>query len=370
MLHASVSGVGAASGGHIDRGRPWLRWLASSALLIAFAASSLAAVPATPPPALSQDPQEPPAAQVRALKRAGDAVVALRVTATEGATSAESLGVRRSGSGVVIGSDGLILTIGYLLLEAETIEIVTQDNRRLPARQVGYDTATGFGLVRPLVGLVGIEPVPLASGSGLRQGEPLLVAMGSGTGTEVAFTQFVGMRPFSGYWEYFIESALFTSPPVGNHSGAPLFNRDGELLGIGSLLVLEAAGTDTVLPGNMFVPVELLRPVLGELQATGKTRASSRPWLGVSSSEKNGRIQVVRVDRQGPALEAGLKPGDLVLEVDGREVNTLEAFYKQIWARSEPNADVELTVKQGEEVRKITIRAVDRLQTLRKPAGI
>ncbi len=325
-----------------------------------------------PPPADAASPRQAEAAspQVLALQRAGDAVVALRITATEGATSAESLGMRRSGSGVVIGPDGLILTIGYLLLEAETIEVITQDDRTLPARQVAYDLATGFGLLRPLVPLRGVEPVPMTGVAGLTPGEPLLVATGSNTGTEVGFTRLVATRPFSGYWEYHIESALFTSPPVANHSGAPLFNRNGELVGVGSLFVLEAAGTDRALPGNMFVPVDLLRPVLAEMQSTGRTRASVRPWLGLSSSERDGHVQIVRVDRQGPALAAGLQPGDVVLEVDGIEVATLEAFYKQIWKRPAPDAEVELTVQQGAQTRKVRIQAVDRMQTLRKPAGI
>lgn len=325
-----------------------------------------------PPPADAASPRQAEAAspQVLALQRAGDAVVALRITATEGATSAESLGMRRSGSGVVIGPDGLILTIGYLLLEAETIEVITQDDRTLPARQVAYDLATGFGLLRPLVPLRGVEPVPMTGVAGLTPGEPLLVATGSNTGTEVGFTRLVATRPFSGYWEYHIESALFTSPPVANHSGAPLFNRNGELVGVGSLFVLEAAGADRALPGNMFVPVDLLRPVLAEMQSTGRTRASVRPWLGLSSSERDGHVQIVRVDRQGPALAAGLQPGDVVLEVDGIEVATLEAFYKQIWKRPAPDAEVELTVQQGAQTRKVRIQAVDRMQTLRKPSGI
>lgn len=348
---------------------PWLTPTRLASLL--GAAALLLALPATPPAtAATPSPAAASSAQVQALRRAGDAVVALKVAATEGATSADSLGQQRWGSGVVIGADGLILTIGYLLLEAETIEIVTQDDRTLPARQVAYDLATGFALVRPLVPLRGIEPVPLAGVATLQPGEPLLVATGSNSGTEVGFTRLVGTRPFSGYWEYHIEAAVFTSPPVANHSGASLFNRNGELLGVGSLFVLEAAGPDRTLPGNMFVPVDLLRPVLAEMQSTGRTRASVRPWLGVSSSERGGHVEIVRVDRSGPALAAGLQPGDVVLEIDGVQVSTLEAFYKQLWTRPDAEADVELTVQQGSEIRKVKVHAVDRMQTLRKPEGI
>jgi serine protease Do len=350
------------------QGSPRRLWAFVASALWLFALSALSAAHAASPGTSRQPEAVSP--QIQALQRAGDAVVALRVTATEGATSADSLGMRRSGSGVVIGPDGLILTIGYLLLEAETIEVITQDDRTLPARQVAYDLATGFGLLRPLVPLRGVEPVPMAGVAGLTLGEPLLVATGSSSGTEVGFTRLIAMRPFSGYWEYHIESALFTSPPVANHSGAPLFNRNGELVGVGSLFVLEAAGADRTLPGNMFVPVELLRPVLAEMQSTGSTRASIRPWLGLSSSERDGHVLIVRVDRQGPALAAGLQPGDVVLEVDGIEVATLEAFYKQLWKRPAPDAEVELTVQQGSETRKIRIQAMDRMRTLRKPSGI
>ncbi|MDM0014157.1 S1C family serine protease [Variovorax sp. J22P168] len=331
------------------------------------ATAATAAAPAATPALLDVAAAE---ARVQALQRAGDAVVAVQVTATEGATSAENLGRLRMGSGVVIGEDGLILTIGYLLLEAETIEVLTPDDRRLPARQVAYDLATGFGLIRPLVPLIGIEPVPLAGVAALTPGEPLLAAFAGRGGTEVGFTRLVAVRPFSGNWEYHIDVALFTSPPIANHSGAPLFNRDGELVGIGSLLVREAGGPNRALPGNMFVPVELLQPVLAEMQATGRTRASARPWLGLSSFERDGHVQIVRVDRWGPSLEAGLQPGDVVLAVDGVEVGTLEAFYKQLWRRPLADAEIELTVRQGPEVRRIKVHAIDRMGTLRKPEGI
>lgn len=313
----------------------------------------------------------PPAAQqtIDALARANAAVVGIQVNAAEGAASIETLGQQRSGSGVVIGADGLILTIGYLMLEAENIQIVTQDNRVLPARAVGYDLATGFGLVQPLLPLRGIAPVPFGSYAEMEPGSVLMAATGGGDG-DVSMTQLVSKRPFSGYWEYFIDSALFTSPPIQNHSGAPLFNQKGELVGIGSLFVMDARGENRRLPGNMFVPTDLLKPVLAELQRTGSTAVSRRPWLGLSSAEQGGRVQVVRVSKQSPALAAGLQPGDVVLAVDGAKVTTLEAFYKKLWERSDPNAEIQLTVLQGADVKTLTIKAVDRMSTMRKPAGI
>ena len=196
---------------------------------------------------------------IDALTRAHGAVVGVDVTAAEGARSADTLGHERSGSGVVIGPDGLILTIGYLMLEADTIEIETQDGRTFPAKAVAYDGATGFGLIRPLLPLPGIRAAPLGTLQNLATGERLVVVTGGDDG-EMVITQLLSKRPFSGYWEYHIEAALFTSPPVTNHSGAGLFNERGELVGIGSLFVADALGAPPRVAGNMFVPVDLLRP--------------------------------------------------------------------------------------------------------------
>jgi len=334
---------------------------------LALVAIAVVAVGCVLPSEAATGPQQQ--SNVDALQRAHAAVVGVVVNTTEGARSAQTLGRQRSGSGVVIGPDGLVLTIGYLMLEAENIQIVTQDKRTLPAKAVAYDLATGFGLVRPLLPMRHVAAVPLGSLAELAAGEALMTVTGGEDG-EVALTQVVGTRPFSGYWEYHIDSALFTSPPIGNHSGAPVFNRRGELLGVGSLFVGDAAGQGRPLPGNMFVPVDLLKPILAEMQQTGSTRKSHRPWLGLTSSEQGGRVQVVRVNKDSPADTSGLRPGDVVLAVDGNRVASLEEFYKKVWDRGSPEAEVKLTVLQGADIRNITVKAVDRMNTMMKPAGI
>ena len=337
----------------------WKAWARAGAAWL-LAGVALQAAAAAPPAGYQ--------AAVDALTRASLAVVGLQVTAADGARSAQTLGQERSGSGVVIGADGLILTIGYLVLEADTIQVTTHDNRTLPARAVGYDLATGFGLVRPLLPLR-IAPVPLGTASQASTTEPLMAAVG-GEGIGVAMTQLVSRRAFSGYWEYHIEGALFTSPPLRNHSGAPLFNQRGELLGIGSLFVGNAMGDNRRMPGNMFVPVDLLKPILAEMQATGSTRGSRRPWLGISSTEQGGRVQIVRVSQDSPAEAAGLEAGDVVLAIDGAAVSTLEGLYKRLWAHANPDDEVQLTVLQGAVIKQLTLKAVDRMSTMRKPAGI
>ena len=315
-----------------------------------------------------------------AMAKANAAVVGLRVKAVEGARSARTLGLNRSGSGVVIGNDGLILTIGYLMLEAEQIEVITQEGKALPAVAVGYDLATGFGLIKPLLPLRGVSPVVLGSQQSLKAGEPLMAATGSsGAGVNggeggVSLTRLVSQRAFSGNWEYHLDNALFTSPPVsssgGNHSGAPLFNGKGELMGIGSLFVSDAVGENKRVPGNMFVPIDLLKPILVEMQQSGSSKQSNRAWLGVTSSDQGGRIQVVRVAEGSPAEDAGLRPGTVVQAIDGVEVTTLEAFYKKLWASASPEQPVKLTVREGTEVKTIDITPQNRMLSLKKPAGI
>ncbi len=308
-----------------------------------------------------------------AFAKANAAVVGVRVGVANDARSAETLGKERTGSGVVIGPDGLILTIGYLMLEAQSIQIVTQDNKTLPAQAVAYDLATGFGLIKPIIPLRGIDPVVLGSLKDLQTGEALMAAtgaQGNGEDGDVSMTQMVSKRPFSGYWEYHIDAAVFTSPPIGNHSGAPLFNQKGELIGIGSLFVSDAMGGNRRLPGNMFVPVDLLKPILSEMQQTGSTKTSRRPWVGLTSTEQGGRVQIVRVNKESPAQIAGLEAGDLVLAVDGAKVATLEEFYKKLWDRARPDAEISLTVLKGADIKTIVLKPVDRMSTMQKPAGI
>ncbi len=330
-----------------------------------------------PPAAATTAPASAAERQMQALSVASAAVVGIQVKAAEGASSVRTLGRQRVGSGVVIDADGLVLTIGYLMLEADQIEIVTQDRKTVPAVAVAYDIATGFGLVKPLLPLRGIKPVPLGSLKGVRNGEPLMTATGANTkgeDSDVSMTQLVSQRAFSGNWEYHLDNAIFTSPPVsagnGNHSGAPLFNQQGELLGIGSLFVGDALGENRRVPGNMFVPVDLLSPILAELRKSGTSAQSRRPWLGLTSSDQGGRVQILRVSEESPAQTAGLRAGDVVLAVDDIMVNSLALFYKQLWARSAPDALVRLTVLQGAEIKVLQVTPQDRLLTLKRPSGI
>ncbi len=330
----------------------------------------LAAASVCMAPAWAQAPaaEASPAAMLAAITKASEAVYGVRARVAANARSAETLGRQRMGSGVVVGPDGLVLTIGYLVMEAEQVELLDSEGRATPAKVVAYDLASGFGLVQAIVPLAG-EPVRLGSmaGPAATPSQPVLVVSGGPQG-DVSAAQIVSRRAFSGNWEYFLDAALFTSPPRADHSGAALFNQQGELLGIGSLLVSQVIPGRN-LPGNMFVPAELFASIRAELQAQGHTRASKRPWLGINAGESNGRVEVGRVNRDSPASQAGLKPGDIILGIEGQRVATLEALYKRLW-QAEAGAEVRLTVLQGADVKEIRVKTVDRMSTLARPAGV
>jgi S1-C subfamily serine protease len=339
-------------------------WLALAALPIEAGIASSAAVART---AANRAPQARDASYQRLID-AANAVVGVKVKALPNARSNESLGQERVGSGVLIGKDSLVLTIGYLILEADQVEVTDSDGQTVPASVVAYDHATGFGLLRPMAKLT---PAPIRIGTAmpLEQLDRLMIVTG-GEEQTISVATVVSRRQFAGHWEYLIDGAIFTSPPRLDHSGAALINKDGELVGIGSLFVMDALTPGERLPGNMFVPVDLLKPVLEEMVKTGGHKAARRPWLGVNSLEEDGRVKVMQVNEESPADQAGIVAGDIILSVNGQPVENLERFYHTLWGYGAPGVDVNLTVLHGVSVRQVVVRSIDRDQFMRRKPGI
>jgi serine protease Do len=333
-------------------------------LLSALAAASVLASTGAQAPPAGSDLES----QSRALERAANAVLGVQSLAVANARSNSTLGRIRQGSGVVIGSDGLVLTIGYLILEADQVQLLLDDGRHLPARVVAYDLASGFGLLQALAPL-NIAPAPLGRSGEVVAEDGLLIVSGEPAG-QLSAARMVSRRTFAGYWEYRIDGALFTSPPRTDHSGAGLFNPRGELVGIGSLVVANALGDDQPRhPGNMFVPTDLLQPILGEMRRTGASAASRRAWLGINCVEQDGQVRVVRVNDDSPAEQAGLRVGDRITALDGAPVTSLDALWTQLW-RGAPEREVALEVDRDGERRTLNVSTVDRHRELRRASGV
>jgi len=279
------------------------------------------------------------------------------------ARTASSLGTEREGTGVVIDDSGLVLTIGYLIVEAMEVTIEHPDRQTVPASIVAYDHESGFGLIRTNQPL-GVKPIALGNSTALRPMQPLLVVSHAGE-VEAAGVYLVDRRDFAGYWEYLLEGALFTSPPHAKFGGAALLDQDGRLVGIGSLFVNDAAVQERPIPGNMFVPVDVLKPIMADLLTRGRRAEPGRPWLGLSMEEHRGRVFVTRVAPDGPGEAAGIQPNDVIIGIDGVPVQGLGDFYRKLWGRGDAGITVPLDVLQGIEVRPTMVESGDRYRYLR-----
>jgi S1-C subfamily serine protease len=291
------------------------------------------------------------------------AVVGIHATIPARARTAGTLGTERVGSGVLIDSSGLIVTIGYLILEAERVEIMLPGGELVPVEVVAYDYETGFGLLRATTDMK-IRPMELGSSTGLTLGEKMLIASYGGSQT-VRPAMFTGEREFAGYWEYLLEDALFTIPPYPRFGGAALIASSGKLIGIGSLAVGDAIDGEQTVPGNMFLPIDRLKSVLGDLLTDGRSSGPRKPWLGIYTEEIEGRLLVQRVADDGPAMAAGIKPGDIIVAAGGKPIVSMADFYRKVWAQGEPGDMISITVIKGTDVYELAIRSSDRYQWLR-----
>jgi S1-C subfamily serine protease len=290
------------------------------------------------------------------------AVVKVRSAVPETARTAAALGTQREGSGVVIDSNGLILTIGYIILEATSIEVVVGSQAPISADFVAYDHRTGFGLLRTVMPL-DVEPVELGRSADLKEGDTVMVA--SHGGVETASRAYVLSRSeFAGYWEYLLDDAIFTAPAYRNYGGAALIGADGRLLGIGSILTRLSLSEYGQVPGNMFVPIDLFKPIRHALVTTGRAQYPIRPWLGIYLQESHGRVIITRVAKDGPAEKSGLEAGDIILSVDSQPVNTMADCYRRIWALGDAGVEVPLEILKRTRIQALNVRSADRYQYL------
>jgi S1-C subfamily serine protease len=297
------------------------------------------------------------------LDRALDSVVVLHARVPEDAFSAQTLGAERLGNGIVIGTEGLVLTIGYLVTEAEDVTLIANDGRRIAAHVLGVDQVTGFGLLHALEPL-DLPSLPLGDSRRLESGDPIILAGGGGLAHAIA-GRLIARAPFAGYWEYLLEEALFTAPGHPHWNGAALLGPSGALMGVGSLQMNQMTPDGETPLINMCVPIELLPPILDDL-SRGKPVHPPRPWLGVLSQEAGPNVLVANVTADGPAARAEVRRGDAILAVAGEPVTSLADFYTKLWKLGPPGVTARLRLRRGGDVFEVDIRTIDRASRLRK----
>jgi S1-C subfamily serine protease len=289
------------------------------------------------------------------------AVVHIKTSINPDGRSVANLGREREGTGIVIDNDGLIVTIGYLMVEAQSAEVIAADGRAVPANVVGYDHESGFGLLRAIMP-VKAHPLSLGHSAELKEKDPVVVA-GYGGRDRVARAEVVSRRAFAGSWEYLLDDAIYTWPPYADWSGAALIDRAGKLVGVGSLILKNASGQGD--PGNMFVPIDRLTPILADLIADGRVAGPGKPWLGVITQELGGRLVVAAVAPDGPAEKAGIRHGDIIESVGSEAPKDMEDFYRKIYAQGAAGVTVPLDVRRADEARHFEVKSMNRLDHLR-----
>lgn len=298
------------------------------------------------------------------LEQALKSVVTIQSSIPPDAYTAATLGDQRSGSGVVIRDSGLVLTIGYLITEAETIWIASHDDRVVPAHALAIDQESGLGLVQALDRL-DLPALPFGRSGELAVGDPVVVAAGGKS--QFVRASVLGKQEFAGYWEYRLDEAIFTAPAHPFWGGAGLIGQGGKLLGIGSLHVEQATPKGQQIDLNMVVPIDLLPPALDDLLTYGRLNRPPRPWLGVYSAESEGEVVIANVADRGPAEAAGLRPGDVIAGVAGASVIDLGDFYRKVWSRGSAGVEVPIEIIRDGRVLGVRVKTADRASFLKRP---
>ena len=299
------------------------------------------------------------------LDRALESVVGVRAMIPDDAFTAEILGTERAGNGVLIRGDGVVLTIGYLIAEAETVWLNMSDGQVVGGHVLAYDHVTGFGLVQALARLE-LPALPFGQSASAAVGQDVVIGGAGGRGQSVA-SRIVAKQEFAGYWEYVLDEAIFTAPSHPNWGGAPLIGPAGDLLGIGSLQLQRSAEQRQVEDINMIVPIDVLKPVLDDLLTLGRPKGSPRPWLGLYATEIGGQIVVAALASQGPAADADLDAGDIVLGIGGEEAHDLAEFFRTIWSLGDAGIEVPLTILRDGRTFDVSVTSADRNDYLKAP---
>lgn len=274
----------------------------------------------------------------------------------EEAMTASVLGCEREGHGIRVSENGLVLTIGYVISEASSIWLIDSDKQAVEGHVVGYDQASGFGLVQALGRLSG-SVLELGDSDEVVVGRQMVLA-GAGGATSAVDVSIVEVREFAGYWEYLIAGAIFSEPAHPEWGGTALLDSEGRVYGVGSLIL--QAEDDTEPARNMIIPINKFNAVRDDLITSGRSSVPPRPWLGWYVQDSAQGPTVIGLVSNGPSNTAGIKPGDRVVAINGRRISSLSSLYKEIWTAGEAGITVDVAISRDADIRIVAVESIDR----------
>lgn len=288
-----------------------------------------------------------------------EAVMAIQSHVPESAITADLLGTLRNSHAVQVSEDGLMLTVGYSVLEADEIWITNKRGKTTEGILLANDFNSGIALIKP-ASPIGTTWFDTANKDQLKAGDTVSIYTSEDNKPMEAVV--FAKEEFAGRWEYLLEEAFYTVPLCEHWSGAALVNNDGKLCGIGSLAIGLASPQGQAIPGNLFIPVELVMPHLEHMALYGETPEDKRPWLGILTEEHDAELHVTGVYSRAPAAKAGIKPGDVILSVENQPVASLAGFFRSVWRCGPAGTEIPLTIRNStdSETRDITLQTIDR----------
>lgn len=294
---------------------------------------------------------------VKVVERTQDSIVRFQAYIPEECRSSRILGGFRQGTGLVINSQGHILTVGYLIMEATEVQVILADDTTVQAKVAGVDFETGFGILQ-LVDSVDVPAIAIGRSSQVSD-DQLTLTIGGSTGEQTRIVtngRIFSTGLFIGYWEYLLENALYVVPQNPAFGGSPLLNIEGEAIGVVSLQLNQHQGM------NLAIPVDLLHTIETELVQYGRVISRvPRSWIGVYHAPYTEGVIVVDVVQEGPAHKAGIQKGDIITHINDVRITGEEHFLRQLWTIP-IHSQFHMTFLRRNKPQTLTIWGLDRYE--------
>jgi S1-C subfamily serine protease len=299
-------------------------------------------------------------ASVELVRHLTECVVNIQTTVARDHRSVPILGTERMGSGVVVDPAGLILTVNYVVMGGQTVQVSFLRGRRVRAEIVAQDFEIGLALLR--IKRQGLTAATLRVEGELERGEPVVAVASTGAQERrVAGGLVTYLGEFEAHWEYLLERGIVSNAANPGFGGGGLFTLTARLAGIVSLNLNE------LIRNSLSIPVEHYREHERELLRYG--RVVSRPrraWLGVFAHVVEEGIVVAAVVPEGPGDRGGLREGDLIVSLNAEKLESRRDLYVSLW-RHGPGEPLTFEVMRDSSLRRVLVTSGDRAEFFRQP---